>query len=348
MTNQVDIDALALAQELIRCASVTPRDEGALDILERTLATLGFACHRLRFTSEGEAEIDNLYARFGSAAPNFCYAGHTDVVPIGERDAWSQDPFAGEIIDNALFGRGAADMKGAIACFIEALSQFLTARGGEVPGSISLLITGDEEGVAVNGTVKVLDWMRENGEVIDHCLVGEPTNPRELGEMVKIGRRGSLNAELAVTGVQGHVAYPQLADNPIPRLIAMLSALTADLLDEGNDHFQPSNLEITSIDVGNQATNVIPATVRASFNVRFNDEHSSKGVIRWLREKLDGVGGAYELAIAVSGEAFVSPPGPVHRSRGRGDQGDDRRRARAQHLGRDLRCPLHQRCLSRR
>ena len=310
MTNQVDIDALALAQELIRCASVTPRDEGALDILERTLATLGFACHRLRFTSEGEAEVDNLYARFGSAAPNFCYAGHTDVVPIGERDAWSQDPFAGEIIDNALFGRGAADMKGAIACFIEALSQFLTARGGEVPGSISLLITGDEEGVAVNGTVKVLDWMRENGEVIDHCLVGEPTNPRELGEMVKIGRRGSLNAELAVTGVQGHVAYPQLADNPIPRLIAMLSALTADLLDEGNDHFQPSNLEITSIDVGNQATNVIPATVRARFNVRFNDEHSSKGVIRWLREKLDGVEGAYELAIAVSGEAFVSPPGP--------------------------------------
>ncbi len=310
MTNQVDIDALALAQELIRCASVTPRDEGALDILERTLATLGFACHRLRFTSEGEAEVDNLYARFGSAAPNFCYAGHTDVVPIGERDAWSQDPFAGEIIDNALFGRGAADMKGAIACFIEALSQFLTARGGEVPGSISLLITGDEEGVAVNGTVKVLDWMRENGEVIDHCLVGEPTNPRELGEMVKIGRRGSLNAELAVTGVQGHVAYPQLADNPIPRLIAMLSALTADLLDEGNDHFQPSNLEITSIDVGNQATNVIPATVRARFNVRFNDEHRSKGVIRWLREKLDGVEGAYELAIAVSGEAFVSPPGP--------------------------------------
>ena len=310
MTNQVDIDGLALAQELIRCESVTPRDEGALDILERTLATLGFACHRLRFTSEGEAEVDNLYARLGSAAPNFCYAGHTDVVPIGERDAWSQDPFAGEIVDNALFGRGAADMKGAIACFIEALSKFLTARGGEVPGSISLLITGDEEGVAVNGTVKVLDWMRENGEVIDHCLVGEPTNPRELGEMVKIGRRGSLNAELTLTGIQGHVAYPQLAGNPIPRLLAMLSALTADMLDEGNVHFQPSNLEITSIDVGNQATNVIPATVRARFNVRFNDEHSSEGVIRWLREKLDSVGGAYELAIAVSGEAFVSPPGP--------------------------------------
>ena len=310
MTDRADIDALALAQELIRCESVTPRDEGALDILEHTLASLGFACHRLRFTSEGEAEVDNLYARLGSAAPNFCYAGHTDVVPIGERDAWSQDPFAGEVVDNALFGRGAADMKGAIACFIEALSQFLTARGGAVPGSISLLITGDEEGVAINGTVKVLDWMRENGEVIDHCLVGEPTNPRELGEMVKIGRRGSLNAELAVTGIQGHVAYPQLADNPIPHLLAMLAALTADPLDDGNDHFQPSNLEITSIDVGNQATNVIPATVRARFNVRFNDEHRSEGVIRWLRERLDGVGGAYELSVKVSGEAFVSPPGP--------------------------------------
>ena len=310
MTDHVDIDALALAQELIRCESVTPRDEGALDILERALASLGFACHRLRFTSEGEAEVDNLYARLGSAAPNLCYAGHTDVVPIGERDAWSQDPFAGEVVDNELFGRGAADMKGAIACFIEALSQFLTARGGAVPGSISLLITGDEEGVAVNGTVKVLDWMRENGEVIDHCLVGEPTNPRELGEMVKIGRRGSLNAELAVAGIQGHVAYPQLADNPIPRLLAMLTTLTADPLDDGNDHFQPSNLEITSIDVGNQATNVIPATVRARFNVRFNDEHSSDGVIRWLRERLDAVGGAYELTVTVSGEAFVSPPGP--------------------------------------
>jgi succinyl-diaminopimelate desuccinylase len=310
VTERVDIDALALAQELIRCESVTPRDEGALDILEHTLAGLGFTCHRLRFTSEGEAGVHNLYARLGSAVPNFCYAGHTDVVPIGERDAWSQDPFAGEIVDDALYGRGAADMKGAIACFIAAVSQFLAAHSGEMQGSISLLITGDEEGLAVNGTVKVLGWMREKGEVIDHCLVGEPTNPRELGEMVKIGRRGSLNAELAVTGTQGHVAYPDLADNPIPRLLAMLTALTAESLDKGNDHFQASNLEITSVDVGNQATNLIPATVRARFNVRFNDEHNSEGVIRWLRRKLDGVGDAYELTVAVSGEAFVSPPGP--------------------------------------
>lgn len=308
MTDKPNIDALTLAQELIRCESVTPRDEGALDILERCLHELGFTCHRLRFESEGEAEIDNLYARLGTSAPNFCYAGHTDVVPEGKREAWIRDPFAGDIIDDALYGRGAADMKGAIACFIEAVSKFLAEHRNRISGSISLLITGDEEGAAINGTAKVLEWMRTKDEKIDHCLVGEPTNPLQLGDMIKIGRRGSLNAELTVTGIQGHAAYPDLAENPIPRLLTMLKILMNEPLDWGNDHFQPSNLVITSIDVGNNARNVIPAEARAKFNVRFNDEHTSDSVIQWLHKKLDGVGGTYDLSVAISGEAFLSPP----------------------------------------
>ena len=305
-----EIDALGLAQALIRCPSVTPRDEGVLDVLTAALEGLGFVCHRLTFSHDGAADVANLYARRGTAAPNFCFAGHVDVVPVGDAAAWSADPFAAEVREGHLYGRGAADMKGAIACFAAAAARFL-ARAPDFAGSISLLITGDEEGPAINGTAKVLRWMAERGERIDCCLVGEPTNPNRLGETIKIGRRGSLNARLVVRGVQGHSAYPELADNPIPRLIAMLAAITDEPLDDGSDHFDPSTIAITTVDVGNPASNVIPASASAAFNARFNDRYTAAAVEAWLRRRLDGVGGGYELEVAVSGEAFVTPPGEL-------------------------------------
>ena len=300
---------LALARALIRCESVTPADGGALDVLQGALQTLGFNCHRLPFEEPGTARVDNLYARRGEGAPNFCFAGHTDVVPTGDRAGWTREPFAARVEDGVLYGRGASDMKGAIAAFVAAVARF--GAGGAGAGSISLLITGDEEGPAVNGTRKVLDWLGAQGETLDVCLVGEPTNPDEVGEMVKIGRRGSLNGTLRVTGRQGHVAYPMLADNPLPRLVALLDALLALELDRGTDHFQPSRLELTSIDVGNAATNVIPGAAAARFNVRFNDRHTGASLERTIRACLDATGEAYELATEVSGEAFVTPPGPL-------------------------------------
>ncbi len=311
MSRAPDIDALGLARDLIRCPSVTPEDGGALEVLEAALERLGFTCHRLRFSQPGTADVDNLYARLGSDPPNFCFAGHTDVVPVGDAEAWSVDPFGAEVVDGHLCGRGAADMKGAVACFVAATARFLERRRGRVPGSLSLLITGDEEGVAVNGTAKVLAWMGEHGEAIDACIVGEPTCPKRLGEMIKIGRRGSMTGRLAVHGSQGHVAYPELADNPIPRLIRMLSAVTAAPLDEGGAHFQPSNLELTTVDVGNPVDNVIPASARATFNIRFNDSHTARSLERWLRQSFDAIGGAYELELRVGGEAFLTPPGPL-------------------------------------
>ena len=311
------IDPVELAAALIRCPSVTPADAGALDVLQRALEGLGFVCHRLPFGGdeggEDEARVDNLYARLGTEAPNFCFAGHTDVVPVGDADGWSVDPFAGELKDDALWGRGAADMKGAIAAFVAGAARFLDARDGVVAGSISLLITGDEEGEAVNGTAKVLQWLAAKGETIDDCLVGEPTNPEALGEMIKIGRRGSLTAELDVIGVQGHTAYPHLADNPVHRLVAMLGAVIGEPLDQGSEHFQPSTIALSSIDVGNPAANVIPGQARARFNVRFNDRHTGAGIEAWLRQRFDetmGDGlGSYQLDIRISGESFLTPPG---------------------------------------
>ena len=298
---------LALARALIRCESVTPADGGALDVLQGALETLGFACHRLPFEEPGTAPVDNLYARRGEGRPNFCFAGHTDVVPTGDRAGWTREPFSAHVEDGVLYGRGASDMKGAIAAFVAALARFDAAGAGD--GSISLLITGDEEGPAVNGTRKVLDWLGAQGETLDACLVGEPTNPETVGEMVKIGRRGSLNGTLRVTGRQGHVAYPALADNPLPRLVTLLDSLLALELDQGTDHFQPSRLELTTIDVGNEATNVIPGTATARFNVRFNDRHTGASLERTIHASLDAVGQPYELATEVSGEAFVTPPG---------------------------------------
>ena len=303
------VDAVELARALIRCPSVTPEDGGSQETLARVLESLGFVCHRMTFEASGTPDVQNLYARLGTASPNFCFAGHTDVVPVGDPDAWTVDPFGAEIRDGVLYGRGAADMKGAIAAFVGAVSRFLDERDGKFDGSISLLITGDEEGPAVNGTVKVLRWMEERGERIDDCLVGEPTNPTRLGEMIKIGRRGSLSGWITVRGVQGHTAYPQLADNPLPRLARMLSALADTPIDDGTDHFQPSNLQLTTVDVGNPATNVIPAAARAAFNIRFNDLHSGESILAWVRERLDSVGGDYELETRLTGESFLTPPG---------------------------------------
>lgn len=304
-----------LAQALIRCPSVTPNDGGALEVLETILEGFGFECHRLIFTQADTADVANLYARWGRSAPNFCFAGHTDVVPVGARNQWTVEPFGGDVVNGKLYGRGAADMKGAIACFVAAATQFLANHGKELHGSISLLITGDEEGPAVNGTAKVLRWMTERGERIDACMVGEPTSAKRLGDTVKIGRRGSLTAHLTVYGVQGHTAYPHLADNPIPKLIRILDALVSAPLDSGTDHFQPSTVAITTVDVGNSTSNVIPAVATASVNIRFNDRHTGQSLTQWLRGKCDlicaDLGGRYDLAVDVSGEAFISPPGPL-------------------------------------
>lgn len=303
-------DPLEIAKELIRCPSVTPEDAGALAVLEKWLKPLGFTCERMRFSDDDTPDIDNLYARFGTGAPHFCFAGHTDVVPVGDEAAWTADPFGAEVRQGRLYGRGAADMKSAVASFVAA-AQRLVAEGFQ--GSISLLITGDEEGPSVNGTAKMLERLASRSEKIDHCLVGEPTCVDKLGDMVKVGRRGSINGWLTVYGTQGHVAYPHLADNPMPRLLEMLRRLDAQVLDEGTDHFQPSNLEVTTVDVGNKATNVIPGVARAVVNIRFNDRHTGAGLDLWMRRVLDAVtqemGGRYEFTTKISGEAFMTEPG---------------------------------------
>ncbi|MGH6718707.1 MAG: succinyl-diaminopimelate desuccinylase [Alphaproteobacteria bacterium] len=301
--------AFALAADLIRCRSVTPADDGALGVVAGRLEPLGFVCHRLRFAEDGAPPVDNLYARLGTAAPNFCFAGHTDVVPAGDAGAWHSDPFGAAIEGAALWGRGAVDMKGAVGCFVAAVERFLAARGPGFGGSISVLLTGDEEGPAVNGTRKVLAWLAERGERLDGCVVGEPTCFTHLGDNIKIGRRGSLNGRLRVIGTQGHAAYPQFADNPIPRLVRTLARLAEARLDDGTEHFEPSTLALTSIDVGNPATNVIPAEGRAAFNIRFNDRHTGAGLERWLRATCAELAGTHELAVTVSGEAFLTPPG---------------------------------------
>ena len=300
------IDPVALTQDLIRRPSVTPADAGAMDIVEQALAGLGFACRRMRF-----GEIENLYARHGAARPNLCFAGHTDVVPVGDRDAWSVDPFEARIEDGVLIGRGATDMKSAIAAFIAAAAAALEA--GEVKGSLSLLITGDEEGHATHGTRAVVEALAAENEPIDHCVVGEPTSSALFGDMIKIGRRGSLNAYLTVDGVQGHSAYPHRAANPIPVMIRLLATLQDRQLDDGYPEFQPSNLQVTTIDVGNPATNVIPKTARARLNIRFNPAHTGRALGDWIEAEAakagDGFNGEVTARIEISGEAFLTEPG---------------------------------------
>lgn len=298
------IDAVELTRELIRRPSVTPADAGAMDIVQQALEALGFSCRRMRF-----GEIENLYARRGTARPNLCFAGHTDVVPTGETAQWSQGPFAAEVVDGVLIGRGAVDMKSAIAAFIAAV-----AAAPQPPGSLSFLITGDEEGVAHDGTKKVVEALAAEGEIIDHCVVGEPTSSESFGDMVKIGRRGSLNAWITVQGKQGHVAYPHRAANPIPVLTRLLERLQTHELDQGFTGFQPSNLEVTTIDVGNAATNVIPAQARARLNIRFNPAHKGADLVAWLQAECAAAGegflGQVTLEPSISGEAFLTEPGP--------------------------------------
>lgn len=304
------VDPVDLTLRLIRCPSVTPQEGGALDLLQAELEALGFTCTRLPFQEPGTERVDNLWAKLGSGSPHFCFAGHTDVVPPGDLDAWSAGPFEGRLEGGQVIGRGACDMKGAIAAFVAAVAAFLQKKGTP-QGSISLLITGDEEGPSINGTRKVLEWLAEQGEAIDACLVGEPTNPRDLGDMVKIGRRGSLTGWLKVEGRQGHIAYPHLADNPCHRLVELLQRLLAQPLDQGSEHFQPSSLQVATIDVGNPATNVIPATAQAVFNVRFNDHWTGESLEAWIRERLSEVEGHWDLKVRVSGECFLTPPGPL-------------------------------------
>ncbi len=304
-------DPIALTQALIRCPSVTPADEGALGVLERALAGLGFACTRLKFGHPPDGPVENLFATLAGSNPgrHFAFAGHSDVVPVGDMAGWSEDPFAGDIRDGYIVGRGAADMKGALAAMVAATARHLAA--GPLAGQISFIITGDEEGPATFGTTMMLDWMEQNGLVPDLCLVGEPTSQHALGDMMKIGRRGSLNAWITVNGAQGHVAYPQRADNPITRLVAILAELKARVLDTGNNWFQPSNLEITDLAVSNPATNLIPAQARARINIRFNNEHTGAGLADWIRSVVAAQAPSAQVEVKISGEAFLTEPGAL-------------------------------------
>jgi len=310
-------DVVELTRALVRCESVTPREAGALQHLERTLASLGFSCERMDFSQAGTDDVANLYARIGNSGRHFCFAGHSDVVPVGDLSSWTIGPFSAELSDGYLFGRGAADMKGAIAAFTDAATRFLSKRGRDFGGSISLLITGDEEGPAVNGTVKMLKRLAERGEKIDACVVGEPTSSKRFGDMMKIGRRGSMTVDMVVRGVQGHVAYPERLDNAIHRLSGLIEALVREPIDAGSTHFQPTSLQFTTVDVGNKATNIAPGVAKARFNVRFNDLWTSKTLLAHLKERLDrahaamGGNGTIELSTEVSGESFYTPPGPL-------------------------------------
>jgi succinyl-diaminopimelate desuccinylase len=301
-------DPVPILQALIRCKSVTPAEGGALTVLEDVLKPLGFACERLKF-----AEVDNLYARIGSGAPHFCFAGHTDVVPEGDSNIWSHAPFAADIADGFVYGRGACDMKGSVAAFVGAVTDYLKTTP-KLRGSISLLITGDEEGPAINGTVKVLEWMKANGQVPNHCLVGEPSCADVVGDTIKIGRRGSLSFAVTVDGKQGHAAYPHKADNPIPKLARFIDRISHAKLDDGNEHFDPSTLAVTSFDVGNPAGNVIPARAVAKFNIRFSPAHSYGSLKAWVDDMIAAVkaelGGTWSVVAHEGAEAFLTEPGP--------------------------------------
>ena len=306
-------DPIAIARDLVRCRSVTPDEGGALSFLQGLLAQAGFAVHRAVFTEAGTAPVDKLKARIGLAKPNLVFAGHTDVVPPGDETTWRHAPFAGEVADDKLYGRGAVDMKGGIACFVAAVLDYLDASGGKPKGSISLLITGDEESVAVNGTIKLLQWAAEHGEKFDHCILGEPSNVEVVGDTIKAGRRGSLNGTLVVTGRQGHVAYPDRADNPIRGLVKLMTAMQAPL-DQGSEHFAPSNLEFTSVDVGNTTVNLIPGEARARFNIRHNGRHSQTALKSLIEQRAQAAAAErvqYSLEWQPSNaDVFVTKSGP--------------------------------------
>jgi succinyl-diaminopimelate desuccinylase len=306
-------DALSIARDLVRCPSVTPADAGALGVLEDLLKTAGFEVHRVTFGEPGTADVDNLYARIGSLSPHITFAGHTDVVPPGDESAWTHGAFAGDVKDGFLYGRGAVDMKGGIACSVAAVLQYLADHGGKPKGSISFLITGDEEDISVNGTVKLLQWAAARAEKFDHCVLGEPSNVETLGDCIKVGRRGSQSGTLYVDGVQGHVAYPHRAANPVPDISRLIVALSDEPLDHGSAQFQASNLEFTSVDVGNTASNVIPGQARAKFNIRFNDLHTQQTLRELVEQRLAEATGNRIRARIVwepsNSNVFVTKPG---------------------------------------
>lgn len=306
-------DPVSLTQALVHCPSVTPEEGGALALLHNLLESHGFEVHRMTMRDQGTPDVENLYARYGRQGPNLCFAGHTDVVPPGDEASWTHPPFSAEIVDGVMYGRGTVDMKGGIACFIAAALRVIEHRG--VRGSISLLITGDEEGPSINGTVKVLDWLEAREERLDACVVGEPTNPEALGDMIKIGRRGSLTGELIVAGRQGHAAYPHMADNPVPKLATLIDRLGRIEIDAGSTNFEKSNLEVTVISVPNAAANVIPASARAVFNIRYNDNWDRKSMSQWVREQVAVIAGEIGADVTVkcggTGDVFLTKPGPL-------------------------------------
>ncbi|HLX15783.1 MAG TPA: succinyl-diaminopimelate desuccinylase [Bradyrhizobium sp.] len=306
-------DALSIARDLVRCPSVTPADAGALGVLEKILKDTGFDVHRVTFGEPGTADIDNLYARIGTSAPHITFAGHTDVVPPGDESAWTHGAFAGDVKDGFLYGRGAVDMKGGIACSVAAVLHYLAEHGGKPKGSISFLITGDEEDISVNGTVKLLQWAAARAEKFDHCVLGEPSNVEALGDCIKVGRRGSLSGTLYVEGIQGHVAYPHRAANPVPDISRLIVALSDEPLDHGSAQFQASHLEFTSVDVGNPTSNVIPGQARAKFNIRFNDLHTQETLRDLIEQRLaKAAGNRIRARIAwepSNANVFVTKPG---------------------------------------
>lgn len=311
----IPTNPVALSQALIRCESVTPDEAGALTLLQNVLEPAGFTCHRLVFSEPGTPDVDNLYARLGTGRPHLSFAGHTDVVPVGNEAAWTVPPFAGEVRDGILYGRGAVDMKGCIGAFVAASMKYIHHYNGLPRGSLSFIITGDEEGPSINGTMKILDWLKARDEVIDACLVGEPSNPNALGDEIRIGRRGSLNVDLTVHGIQGHSAYPQIADNPVPKLARIIDRLSTTKLDDGTENFQPSNLQVTVISVPNTATNVIPGRAIAKLNIRYNDGWTRPAIEEWVRKTAASaaseVDAKYDLAFSGTGDVFLTKPGPL-------------------------------------
>ena len=305
------ISEVSLAKDLVKCQSVTPKDDGAINIVAKNLKKLGFKCQIMEFQEKGTAKIKNLYARIGKSSPNFCFAGHTDVVPVGDLKSWTVNPFGGVIKNQKLIGRGVSDMKGSIACFISAVSEFLK-KNKKLKGSISFLITGDEETIAINGTQKVIEKLIQKKEKIDFCIVGEPTNENKLGDMIKIGRRGSMTGHLTILGTQGHVAYSYTYNNPSTIIVEILNNIKKLKLDSGNKDFQPSNLEVTKITINNSADNVVPAEAKASFNIRFNNLHTSSSLKKKLNKIFSSITkkskANYKIKYNVSGESFLTKP----------------------------------------
>ena len=314
--NNINFDPIELTQALVRCQSVTPADNGALDIVENHLTHLGFQCTRLPFSEINYDDIDNLFASIGSTGKNLAFAGHTDVVPPGNESSWKYPPFSATIDGDKLYGRGSEDMKSNIACFISATNDFINKHGRDFNGQISFIITGDEEKKAVNGTIKMMEWAKKNNITFNHCIVGEPTSNKQIGDKIKIGRRGSISFFLTVKGVQGHTASSHRAENPAHHLITMLQKIISTPLDSGNEYFLPSSIQIPTFDIGNSAVNVIPEIARASINIRFNDQHTNESLIKWMQKHIDEIFEPLENAICTftcdeTGESFLTKPGEL-------------------------------------